>query len=149
MANTATKNKHLTIDDRLEIQKCLDCGMTFKAIGKRIGKDQTTISKEVRKHLEYTPTRTVYRDKDGNTIPIPVCPRLLKTPFVCNPCDKKRYACPYQKQKYVAKTAQREYESLLVEAREGIPLRSCSHRRCAGETSGFFVRQGNFCANIR
>ena len=96
--------------------------MTFKAIGKRVGKDQTTISKEVRKHLEYTPTKTVYRDKSGNETPTPVCPRLLKTPFVCNPCDKKRYACPYQKQKYVAKTAQREYETLLVEAREGIPL---------------------------
>ncbi len=52
----------------------------------------------------------------------PVCPRLLKTPFVCNPCEKKSYSCPYQKQRYIAKTAQKEYEELLVEAREGIPL---------------------------
>ncbi|MDR0817554.1 MAG: helix-turn-helix domain-containing protein, partial [Clostridiales Family XIII bacterium] len=46
----AKKNKHLTDDDRQEIQDCLNHGMTFKAIGRRIGKDQTTISKEVKKH---------------------------------------------------------------------------------------------------
>ena len=122
MSAKLTKHKHLTIEERNEIQKCLDCGMTFKAIGARIGKDQTTVSKEIRKHLEYIPTKTVYRDKNGNVTATPVCPRLLKTPFVCNPCEKKSYSCPYQKQRYIAKTAQKEYEKLLVEAREGIPL---------------------------
>ncbi|MDR0853499.1 MAG: helix-turn-helix domain-containing protein, partial [Clostridiales Family XIII bacterium] len=48
---TSKKNKHLTGDDRQEIQDCLDHGMTFKAIAKRISKDQTTVSKEVKKHL--------------------------------------------------------------------------------------------------
>jgi len=120
--NTTTKHKHLTIDDRIEIEKCLDCGMTFKAIGARIGKDQTTISKEVRKHLEFIKSKTVYYSPSGDELATPVCPRLLKTPFVCNPCPKKSYSCPYQKQRYKAKKAQQEYESLLVEAREGIPL---------------------------
>lgn len=27
-----SKNKHLTLDDRIEIQECLAKGMTFKAI---------------------------------------------------------------------------------------------------------------------
>ena len=40
------KYKHLTLQDRLEIQECLNKGMTFKDIGKRISKDQTTVSKE-------------------------------------------------------------------------------------------------------
>jgi len=120
--DTTRKNKHLTLEDRIEIQECLDKGMTFKAIASRVGKDQTTISKEVKKHLSYTASKVVYRDKNGNELSPPVCPRLLKTPFVCNPCEKKKYSCPYQKQRYVAKTAQREYESLLVEAREGVPL---------------------------
>ena len=123
MKNTIEKkNKHLTLEDSIEIQGCLDKGMTFKAIAKRVGKDQTTISKEVKKHLVYTASKVTHRDKEGNEMPPPVCPKLLKTPFVCNPCDKKRYSCPYQKQRYVAKDAQREYESLLVTAREGIPL---------------------------
>lgn len=32
------KNKHMTLDDRIEIQEYLAKGMTFKAIGNRIGK---------------------------------------------------------------------------------------------------------------
>jgi len=116
------KNKHLSLDDRIEIQECLDKGMTFKAIARRVGKDQTTISKEVKKHLTFTASKVIHRNNKGEEILSPVCPKLLKTPFVCNPCDKKRYSCPYQKQRYVAKDAQREYESLLVTAREGIPL---------------------------
>lgn len=116
------KNKHLTLEDRNEIQQCLDHGMTFKAIAQRIGKDQTTVSKEVKKHLDFTASKVVHCDKNGNEVSPPVCPNLLKTPFVCNPCDKKRYSCPFQKQKYIAKLAQQEYEALLVEAREGIAL---------------------------
>ena len=83
------KNKHLTIEDRNEIQQCLDHGMTFKAIAARIGKDQTTVSKEVKKHLTYTPSKVVHRDSSGKELPPPVCPKLIKTPFVCNPCEKK------------------------------------------------------------
>jgi len=41
------RNKHLTSDDRQEIQGCLDRGMSFKAIGKRIKKAATTVSREV------------------------------------------------------------------------------------------------------
>ena len=48
--NETTKNKHLSLEDRIEIQECLYKGMTFKAIAKRIGKDPTTISKEVKLH---------------------------------------------------------------------------------------------------
>ena len=48
------KNKHLTRDDRQEIMECLDKGMTFKAIAWRISKDPTTVSKEVKKHLQVT-----------------------------------------------------------------------------------------------
>jgi len=116
------KNKHLTFEDRNEIQQCLDHEMTFKGIAQRIGKDQTTVSKEVKKHLDITASKVVHCDRNGNEVPLPVCPRLLKAPFVCNPCEKKRYSCPFQKQKYIAKLAQQEYEALLVSAREGIAL---------------------------
>jgi IS30 family transposase len=50
------------------------------------------------------------------------CPNLLRAPFVCNPCGKKRSQCAYQRQFYYAKPAQQAYETLLVEAREGIAL---------------------------
>ena len=42
--SNSTKFKHLTLDDRTEIQMSLDRGVTFKAIAARVGKDQTTIS---------------------------------------------------------------------------------------------------------
>jgi IS30 family transposase len=41
---------------------------------------------------------------------------------VCNPCEKRRSNCHFQKQLYIAKSAHSEYETLLREAREGIPL---------------------------
>jgi IS30 family transposase len=116
------KNKHLTSDCRSEIQSCLDHGMTFKDIGKRIGKDQTTVSKEVKKHITYRSENFVRKDLDGNIIAPKQCPSLVKPPFVCNPCKKRHANCGYPKQLYIAGQAQKEYVSTLTEAREGIPL---------------------------
>lgn len=113
--NNEKKNKHLTYDDRLEIQECLCKGMTFKAIGERVEKDQTTVSKEVKLHGK------VY--SSGYTKTDECCPKLLKAPFVCNGCQKKNHSnCQYHRRVYHAKTAQEEYERVLVESREGIPL---------------------------
>ncbi len=50
MTNSKKRNKHMTLEDRIEIQECLSKGMTFKAIGHLIGKSQTTISREVKIH---------------------------------------------------------------------------------------------------
>jgi IS30 family transposase len=96
--------------------------MTFKAIANRISKDQTTVSKEVKKHLDIRSEGVRHLDGDGNPITPQICPALLKAPFVCNPCSKKHRVCKYQKQYYHAKTAHKEYETLLSDSREGIPL---------------------------
>ena len=45
---TEKRNKHMTLEDRIEIQTCLRSGMTFKAIARRICKDPTTVSREVK-----------------------------------------------------------------------------------------------------
>jgi len=118
----SNKNKHLTLEERQEIQDCLNHEMTFKAIGARIGKDQTTISKEVKKHITVTDSTVKRFDKNGNPFPLEICPKLLKPPFVCNPCKQRYFRCSYQKHIYNAKPSQKEYETLLVEARTGIPL---------------------------
>ena len=122
LTKNSTKNKHLTIDERLEIQKGLDYGLTFKAIAKRIGKDQTTISKEVKKHLIIKQTNVKTTNIDGSLKEKQPCPKLLKAPFVCNACEYRRRHCKFDKQLYEAKTAQKDYKTLLVESREGIPL---------------------------
>jgi transposase, IS30 family len=123
MSDLTKKNKHMSLDDRIEIQSCLDHGMTFKAIARRVSKDQTTISKEVKKHITVNPGKTGTRvDRNGNPVPIQPCPQLLKAPFVCNSCKKRHTHCAFQKQLYLAKNAHQEYETLLKESREGIPL---------------------------
>ena len=116
------KNKHLTREDRQEIMECLDKGMTFKAIARRVSKDPTTISKEVKKHLQVTESAISHKAADGAVIEERRCPALLKAPFVCNPCDKRRRKCEFQRQLYIAGKAHSEYETLLSEAREGIAL---------------------------
>ena len=66
------KWKHLTDEQRTEIQDCLYHGMTFKAIGRRIEKDQTTVSKEVKGHIRIIPGKEAGEE---------ICSRLLKAPF--------------------------------------------------------------------
>ena len=116
------KHKHLTLDDRMAIQECLDKGMTFKATAEHIGKDQTTVSKEVKKHLSASPTNVAHFDTSGKQALAPTCQNLLKAPFVCNACKRRRVRCACDKRLYYAKFAHAEYTALLSEAREGIPL---------------------------
>ena len=52
MTDQMKRCKHLTEEDREEIQAGLNVGMTFKQIARRIQKDQTTVPKEVKKHIE-------------------------------------------------------------------------------------------------
>lgn len=47
MANT---HSHLTLSDRIYIEQALERRMKFKDIAVFIGKDPTTISKEIRRH---------------------------------------------------------------------------------------------------
>lgn len=44
-------NKHLTLSERNRIEKLLNEGASFKSIGRELGKDCTTISKEVKNHI--------------------------------------------------------------------------------------------------
>ena len=47
MANT---HSHLTLSDRIYIEQALERRMKFKDIAVFIGKDPTTVSKEIRRH---------------------------------------------------------------------------------------------------
>lgn len=50
------KNKHLSIEERSTIKVMLDSAASFKTIAKKLGRDCTTISKEVRNHLIFQKT---------------------------------------------------------------------------------------------
>lgn len=51
-----TKNKHLSIEERSTIKFMLDSSASFKEIARTLGRDCTTISKEVRNHLVFRKT---------------------------------------------------------------------------------------------
>ena len=122
MKNQKKNHKHLSYDDRLTIQEGLAKSETFKAIAASIGKDQTTVSKEIKKHITITASTVKHLNSLGQVVAAPICPKLLKAPFVCNSCGKKSVRCAFDKHFYNAKNAHKEYEALLSESREGIPL---------------------------
>lgn len=145
--------KHLTLDNRVYIEKSLDNNMPFKEIAKYICKDPTTVSKEVKKHrtlnlrndfvnynhcanrrncnLRNVCNRTVPCKKQCsscyecnshcNRFIEDVCLTVSRSPFVCNGCHK-RAQCRLDKYFYKAVTSNREYKTVLVEARNGINI---------------------------
>ena len=50
-------HKHLTLDDRIAIERGLNAGDSFRKIAASIGKDPSTVSKEVRNHAIYPERR--------------------------------------------------------------------------------------------
>ena len=77
--NNTQKNKHLTTEERAEIQEALNRRMSFKANAHLLMKDPTTISYEVKHHrMEH---------KGGFSTSSVPCP-LFKALFVCNGCSK-------------------------------------------------------------
>lgn len=50
------KHKHLSLEERFTIKTLLDNSASFKEIGRALGRDCTTISKEVRNHLLFQKT---------------------------------------------------------------------------------------------
>lgn len=74
------KNKHMTSYERSIIESCLDNGFSFRAIASSIGKDPTTVSKEIRKN-SINITRTKFNRVPNNC-------RNRRT------CTKYNEACP-------------------------------------------------------
>ena len=53
--------KHLSLDERFEIENALCKGISFKEIGRNIEKNCTTISREIRNHYIVKNTGSVGR----------------------------------------------------------------------------------------
>lgn len=91
-----SKNKHMTLEDRTTIQTELDKGTSFKKIGLLLGKDCTTISKEVRNHIRKEKTGAAGRAFNDCLVNLrhecsirsicPKCSSLSKRP--CWSCGK-------------------------------------------------------------
>ena len=113
------KNKHLTYYDRLDIEEGISKGKTFRSIGIELDKDPTTISKEIKRNLQYKDTEVVTKTLDGKLIKANYA-LLNKPPYVCNNCKLKRRDCGFDKRFYYAKKAQLNYQENLVEPRRAV-----------------------------
>lgn len=116
-----SKNKHLTYDNRLDIENGISNGKSFRSIGIELDIDPTTISKEIKRNLQYHNTQIITRTLDGKLIK-PKCTLLNKPPYVCNNCKLKRKDCGFDKCFYYAKKAHLNYQDNLVESRRAVVL---------------------------
>lgn len=134
MRKNANKNSflHLTLDERRIIEKGICNGSTKRAIAMTIGKDETTVAKEIRLHRymshkcsfaleckEYPYCRYYHRCKIDCPQYQPFkCNRRDRTPGACNGCPDFR-SCRFNKFIYKPEKAQNEYQESLVDSRGG------------------------------
>jgi len=131
----AHTGEHLTLENRKIIQAGIESGSTKADIARTIGKDATTVAKEIRKHRKLRPRNTFNNPvlcakqnscrkgcvKKCDLFEEPVCKRRDKSPGACNKCEKMS-KCKMDKYFYEATGADNEYRRDLVDFREGLNL---------------------------
>ena len=132
---TSNKYLHLTLAERQVIETGISHGSTKAAIAETLGKNKSTIGKEIKLHRVKSASARYPLDcslfpkcKDKNTflcnlqcpsyIPF-TCKRRDRSPGACNGCEKYS-RCHYDKYKYIASQADGEYRDTLVNTRLGV-----------------------------
>ena len=145
-------HKHLTYDDRLAIQAGLQQGLKVAQIAKKIGKNRSTVSREIKAHR-----RLVKTSGGNNCIHHRTCTRIpdcrsgcfrgkKQCQSACGGCQEGcpdyreevcadyekppfvcnscdyRLRCRLRRMLYDARYAQQQYEQMLSESRRGISL---------------------------
>lgn len=133
------KNLHLTVQERIIIEKGIENGSTKAAIALTIGKDKSTVGKEIKKHRELV-HKSSYKincanmkncshnhvcDNCADFKPF-TCNRRDRSPGACNGCSKYTH-CRYDKYRYKADFSHKKYREDLVDSRTGInmPYEEC------------------------
>ena len=105
------KYKHITLEDRLAIQKGINSNKSCKEIAEYIGKSESTIRREILNN-RYRSIPSKY----NNDFP-PTCLCSFSFPYVCNNCVPDRYIKRSYRFFYDAKIAQDTYEKRRSETR--------------------------------
>ena len=127
---------HYSYADRLAIENMLNDGHSIKEIEKDIKRDSSNIIREISKHIYYV-YPSIYGDKhpclkwetcnvrcmecyrNCKNIEYKICPKLLKSPHVCNGCTTKG-GCRFVKKYYKAREAHDDYKNHLSCCRTGL-----------------------------
>ena len=126
---------HLTIEQRRIIAEGIRNGSSKSAIAETIGKDKSTVGKEIKLHrqlvrkcplpLECAAYKHCTHGRNCSTscsgyIPFH-CSRRDRSPGACNGCPKMS-SCRFDKYKYDPEDAHHDYRTTLVDSREGVNL---------------------------
>ena len=133
------KNLHLTVQERIIIEKGIENGSTKAAIALTISKDKSTVGKEIKKHRElvhkssYKINCANMKNCSHNHVCVNcadfkpfTCNRRDRSPGACNGCSKYTY-CRYDKYRYKADFSHKKYREDLVDSRTGINM---SYEEC-------------------
>lgn len=134
MSRVIHDNKHLSLNDRKIIEQGIENRCNKVDIARTLGKDPTTIAKEIRLHRELKPRNTFnypnicinikkcggckFKCKDYQE---QTCKLRDRSPGACNKCPKMT-SCHLDKYLYNAEKADKEYRRDLVDFRQGINL---------------------------
>jgi IS30 family transposase len=126
---------HMSLSDRETILKGIENRSTKAAIAQTIGKDSTTVAKEIRKHRELKPRNTYNSPilcahqnecRKGCKFKCekyeePKCKWRDRSPGACNKCPKS-YTCKMDRYFYNPENAHKQYLYDLKDSREGFNL---------------------------
>ena len=135
--NNTNAFSHLTLEERRIILTGIINGSTKTAIAQTIGKDKSTVGKEIKLHRTLTHKCKMplecnhYRKCPFGRQCTPDCPeyepfrcsRRDRTPGACNGCSNWS-RCRFDKYQYCPEDAQMDYLTTLVDSREGVNLTS-------------------------
>lgn len=142
--NNTNAFSHLTLEERRIILTGITNGSTKTAIAQTIGKDKSTVGKEIRLHRTLTHKCKMplecnhYRKCPFERQCTPDCPeyepfhcsRRDRTPGACNGCSNWS-RCRFDKYQYCPEDAQMDYRSTLVDSRIGVNLTSLEAKAMA------------------
>lgn len=128
---------HLTLQERRIILTGITNGSTKAAIAQTIGKDKSTVGKEIKLHRALTHKCKMplecsnYKGCPFGRQCILNCPEYVpfrcsrrdRSPGACNGCSNWSH-CRFDKYQYSPEGAQSQYRSTLVDSREGVNLTS-------------------------
>lgn len=152
---TDNSNRHLTLEERQIIENGIKDGLKKSKIAAMLGKDKSTIGKEIRKHRTFKHSMEMKLECEGyrkcshgrectadcpDYIPF-TCSRRDRSPGACNGCGQYS-RCRFNKYHYSAQHAHNEYLSTLSDSRAGVNLTSKEAQELADIVAPL-LRQGH------
>lgn len=145
---------HFTLDERRIIFTGITNGSTKTAIAQTIGKDKSSVGKEIKLHRTLSQKCNLplecsaYRKCPFGRDCTPDCPeyrpfhcsRRDRSPGACNGCSNWKH-CRFNKYTYSPEDAQKDYRATLIDARQGANLTVTEAREMASVIKPL-LRQG-------